>query len=316
MFHCCLLLAYAGISQKFENSIEDEPFEVIEAEEAFHEDDIFNYKIKNGVKGDNFSSMTSSCHSIESLDNLDEPDISGVSKRCHSIESLDTKEELDIFSQQSSVLEGICADSDDDITVLKRVQHPSESMGEVEELTPDNSEEVLLVSSEEEEDYDIVKPEEVVEPPQEDVMVNDYRLPASKSDGHVHQSQTDQNLSVMDSVAGSLTRSNMSDTKHLLTQDGSENQVSIKPTTNHASRPIRHSPSCPEISDTLRYGFTGKFTPQYTKESHRKFSPLQMFRKLPIVKNPYMSPYLAPDEMLKCLPPIKLVVGRNFCMFP
>lgn len=258
--------------------------------------------------------MTSSCHSIESLDNLDEPDISGVSKRCHSIESLDTMEELDISSQQSSVLEGICADSDDDITVLKQVQHPSESMGEMEELTPDNSEEVLLLSSEEEEDYDIVKPEEVVEPPQEEVKMNDCRLRVSISDGQVHQSQTDQNLSVMDSVAGSLTRSNMSDTKHLLTQDGSVNhgQDPTKPTTNHASRPIRHSPSCPEISDTLRYGFSGKFTPQYTKESHRKFSPLQMFRKLPIVKNPYMSPYLAPDEMLKCLPPIKLVVGRNF----
>lgn len=258
--------------------------------------------------------MTSSCHSIESVDNLDEPDISGVSKRCHSIESLDTMEELDISSQQSSVLEGICADSDDDITVLKRVQHPSESMGEMEELTPDNSEEVILLSSEEEEDYDIVKPEEVVEPPQEEVKMNGCRLRVSISDGQVHQSQTDQNLSVMDSVAGSLTRSNMSDTKHLLTQDGSVNhgQDPTKSTANHASRPIRHSPSCPEISDTLRYGFSGKFTPQYTKESHRKFSPLQMFRKLPIVKNPYMSPYLAPDEMLKCLPPIKLVVGRNF----
>ena len=34
---------------------------------------------------------------------------------------------------------------------------------------------------------------------------------------------------------------------------------------------------------------------------------------IPIAKNPYMSPLLAPDEMLKSLPPIDLVVSLLSC---
>ncbi|XP_056010937.1 hormone-sensitive lipase-like [Ostrea edulis] len=304
MMRC--LAAYAGISEKFENTIENEPFEIIEADEALLEEDIFNYKVKSGDKGDNFSSMTSSCHSIESEEDL-EHEISGqnVSNRCHSIESLHALDEQDISSQQSSVLEGICADSDDDITVLKRINQTTDSVMEVEDLNMENSEEIVLESSEEE-DYDIVKPEEIEAPPSDDNEMKNIAFPVSISDGHLQKSKSGQSPpSVMDSVAGSLTKSNISGPQLLDSQDRENKLVLTMP-----DRPIQcltHSPSCPEISESLRYGVTRKFTPQYTKESHRRFSPLQMFRRLPIVKNPYMSPYLAPDEMLKCLPPIKIV---------
>ncbi|XP_061189140.1 hormone-sensitive lipase-like [Saccostrea echinata] len=306
MMRC--LAAYAGIADKVENAI-DEPFEIIEADEALHEEDIFNYKDKTGNKGDNFSSMTSSCHSIESVENLDDQDISGqnISNRCHSIESLHALEEPDISSQQSSVLEGICADSDEDITILKTVNRASESsVEEVEHLTTENSEEIILESSEEE-DYDIVKPEDISEPTNDDTAVNDFTLPASKSDGHLQQNRPGHSSCVMDLMAGSLTRSNMSGMQHSVSQDSKEKLELDLSMINHQSHSLTHSPSCPEISESLRYGFTGKFTPQYTKEVHKRFSPLQMFRKHPIVKNPYMSPFLAPDEMLKCLPPIKMV---------
>lgn len=272
------------------------------------EEDIFNYKVKSGDKGDNFSSMTSSCHSIESEEDL-EHEISGqnVSNRCHSIESLHALDEQDISSQQSSVLEGICADSDDDITVLKRINQTTDSVMEVEDLNMENSEEIVLESSEEE-DYDIVKPEEIEAPPSDDNEMKNIAFPVSISDGHLQKSKSGQSPpSVMDSVAGSLTKSNISGPQLLDSQDRENKLVLTMP-----DRPIQcltHSPSCPEISESLRYGVTRKFTPQYTKESHRRFSPLQMFRRLPIVKNPYMSPYLAPDEMLKCLPPIKIVVS-------
>lgn len=256
--------------------------------------------------------MTSSCHSIESLDGLDKQDISGhpLSKHCHSIESLHTLDEA-ISSQQSSVLEGINADSDDDITVLKRVNKATESMGEMEELTLENSEEVGLESSEEDaDDYDFVKPEDIEGPTPADAGLTGSTLPVSKSDGHVHQAQTNQNHVVMDSMAGSLTRSNLSGAQYLQKQDSSEDQKLTLAMPSQADHPVIHSPSCPEISESMRHSsYQRRFTPQYTKECHRRFSPLQVFRKLPIIKNPYMSPYLAPDEMLKCLPPIKLVVS-------
>ena len=38
-------------------------------------------------------------------------------------------------------------------------------------------------------------------------------------------------------------------------------------------------------------------------------SPIQLFRKLPIVKNPYMSPILAPDDMIQGLPMVYLIVS-------
>lgn len=41
-------------------------------------------------------------------------------------------------------------------------------------------------------------------------------------------------------------------------------------------------------------------------------SPIQLFRQLPIVKNMYMSPLLAPDEALKGLPPVHLTVSRLY----
>jgi hypothetical protein len=280
------------------------------------EEDIFNYKVKSSDKGDNFSSMTSSCHSIESEEDLEEHEIAGqnVRNRCHSIESLHALDEQDISSQQSSVLEGISADSDDDITVLKRINRTSDSLEEVEQLTTENSEEIVLESSEEEEDFDIVKPEEIEAPPGDDPEVRDNALPVSASDGHIQRSGSGSSPpSVMDSVAGSLTRSNISEPQLSGSQDRGNRLDLTMP--ERPSPCLNPSPSCPEISESLRRGVTKTFTPQYTKECHRRFSPLQMFRKLPIVKNPFMSPYLAPDEMLKCLPPIKIVVSGVSCSY-
>lgn len=51
------------------------------------------------------------------------------------------------------------------------------------------------------------------------------------------------------------------------------------------------------------------FEPIKAAKHHIDHSPLTAFRHLPIVKNPYMSPLLASDELLKDLPPVYLVVS-------
>lgn len=57
------------------------------------------------------------------------------------------------------------------------------------------------------------------------------------------------------------------------------------------------------------------FTPKmYSIQRKIAQSPIQLFRQLPIVKNMYMSPLLAPDDALKCLPPVHLTV--SCCLFP
>ena len=77
----------------------------------------------------------------------------------------------------------------------------------------------------------------------------------------------------------------------------------------HTGRVLR-CPSAPEISTALRAGIGGKFSPVLSSPRHLQYSPIAMFRHLPIVKNPYMSPLLAPDDMLKTLPPVHLVVSQ------
>lgn len=54
---------------------------------------------------------------------------------------------------------------------------------------------------------------------------------------------------------------------------------------------------------------TLNFVPLRAAKHHIQHSPLTAFRHLPIVKNPYMSPLLASEELLKDLPPVYLVVS-------
>ncbi|XP_053409256.1 hormone-sensitive lipase-like [Mercenaria mercenaria] len=62
------------------------------------------------------------------------------------------------------------------------------------------------------------------------------------------------------------------------------------------------SPVSPHLSPGKR-----TFTPKlYSVQRKIAQSPIQLFRHLPIVKNMYMSPLLAPDEALRRLPPVHL----------
>ena len=65
------------------------------------------------------------------------------------------------------------------------------------------------------------------------------------------------------------------------------------------------SPVSPKLSPGKR-----SFTPKlYSVQRKIAQSPIQLFRHLPIVKNMYMSPLLAPDEALQRLPPVHLTVS-------
>ncbi len=50
-------------------------------------------------------------------------------------------------------------------------------------------------------------------------------------------------------------------------------------------------------------------TPTYAKVRHFAQSPVQYFRHLPIAKNPYMSPFLASDELLRDMCPVYFMVS-------
>lgn len=63
-------------------------------------------------------------------------------------------------------------------------------------------------------------------------------------------------------------------------------------------------------SSTVPELLSGSVTPKlFSVQRNIAQSPIQLFRKLPIVKNPYMSPILAPDEMIVGLPVVHLVVS-------
>ena len=65
----------------------------------------------------------------------------------------------------------------------------------------------------------------------------------------------------------------------------------------------RLSPKLTEVSRT--------FSPKrFSVQRKIAQSPIKLFRQLPIVKNYYMSPLLAPDELLKGLPEVHLAVSR------
>ena len=50
-------------------------------------------------------------------------------------------------------------------------------------------------------------------------------------------------------------------------------------------------------------------TPSYAKMRHIAQSPVAQLTHLPVTNNPYMSPFLADEEMLSLLPPVYLVVS-------
>ena len=63
-------------------------------------------------------------------------------------------------------------------------------------------------------------------------------------------------------------------------------------------------------SSTVPELLSGCVTPKlFSVQRNITQSPIQLFRKLPIVKNPFMSPFLAPDDMLQGLPDVHLVVS-------
>ena len=51
--------------------------------------------------------------------------------------------------------------------------------------------------------------------------------------------------------------------------------------------------------------------PTYAQIRHFAQSPVVQFRHMPIAKNPYMSPYLAPDSLLAEMPPAYFQVCMN-----
>ena len=63
-----------------------------------------------------------------------------------------------------------------------------------------------------------------------------------------------------------------------------------------------------------RSGPTSPFgtPPVYAQIRHFAQSPVLTFRHMPISKNPYMSPYLASDSMLKQMCPVHFVVSFYF----
>ncbi len=51
--------------------------------------------------------------------------------------------------------------------------------------------------------------------------------------------------------------------------------------------------------------------PSYAQIRHFAQSPVVQFRHMPIAKNPYMSPYLAREDLVDRLPPVYLVVSNS-----
>jgi len=80
-------------------------------------------------------------------------------------------------------------------------------------------------------------------------------------------------------------------------------QVSRSP--EHVAR--SRSQYSPQLSPGAR-----SFTPKmFSVQRKIAQSPIQLFRQLPIVKNYYMSPLLAPNELLKALPEIHIAVRHQ-----
>ena len=65
-------------------------------------------------------------------------------------------------------------------------------------------------------------------------------------------------------------------------------------------------------SSTVPELLSGSVAPKlFSVQRNIAQSPIQLFRRLPIVKNPYMSPILAPDDMIQGLPMVYLIVSTS-----
>ena len=90
--------------------------------------------------------------------------------------------------------------------------------------------------------------------------------------------------------------------------------LNLHRTTSGVSSSLPRSASQPVLHDPSSYRSHGMSPSDFKRERHLPHSPLRAIRNIPIVKNPYMSPLLAPDWLLEGLPHVCLVVsGFVFC---
>ena len=80
-------------------------------------------------------------------------------------------------------------------------------------------------------------------------------------------------------------------------------------TSNSSTSTIPRSVSQPVLHDPSVYRAHSMTPSDFKREQHFTPSPLRAIRNVPIAKNPYMSPLLAPDWLLEGLPHVCLVVS-------
>ena len=85
--------------------------------------------------------------------------------------------------------------------------------------------------------------------------------------------------------------------------------LNLHRTTSGGSSSLPRSASQPVLHDPSAYRSHGMSPSDFKRERHLPHSPLRAIRNIPIVKNPYMSPLLAPDWLLEGLPHVCLVVS-------
>ena len=86
--------------------------------------------------------------------------------------------------------------------------------------------------------------------------------------------------------------------------------ASSVPSSSHSPTRLVRSPSTPTVKQMGSPPQRSPGPADFVRHRHHGQSPLQAMRHLPIVRNPYMSPLLAPDHMLMTLPHVCLVVSR------
>ena len=86
-------------------------------------------------------------------------------------------------------------------------------------------------------------------------------------------------------------------------------------TSSGSSTSLPRSASQPMLRDPSAYRSHSMSPSDFKRERHSAQSPLRAIRNIPIVKNPYMSPLLAPDWLLEGLPHVCLVVSQFIFTF-
>lgn len=140
----------------------------------------------------------------------------------------------------------------------------------------------------------------------ESVIVNSS-LPVSSADKGCEQSSDTDTSTQRKNVTSSISKSN-----------SYKRQTSVDiPLTYHPGQDLVPTPvlnSLARVSPNFSQG-TRTFTPKrFSVQRKIAQSPIKLFRQLPIVKNYYMSPLLAPDDLLKGLPEIHLAVSIKHCI--